>query len=103
MGEFSKNAFWGLMAPVIILGGIYTGVFTPTEAAGVGMVYSLFICAFIYRTLPPKELWKVILDGGKLTATLLFIVTGAMVFGQMITMLQIPEMDIRIPLRPSLL
>jgi C4-dicarboxylate transporter, DctM subunit len=51
----------------------------------------LFICAFIYRTLPPKELWRVILDGGKLTATLLFIVTGAIVFGQLITMLKIPE------------
>ena len=89
--EAFKQCFWGLMAPVIILGGIYTGVFTPTEAAGVGMVYSLLICAFIYRTLPPKELWRVILDGGKLTATLLFIVTGAIVFGQLITMLKIPE------------
>ncbi len=86
-----KECFWGLMAPVIILGGIYTGIFTPTEAAGVGLVYSLLICAFIYRTLTPKELWKIILDGGKLTATLLFIVTGAIVFGQMITMLQLPE------------
>jgi len=53
--EAFKQSFWGLMAPVIILGGIYTGVFTPTEAAGVGMVYSLLICAFIYRTLPPQR------------------------------------------------
>src|SRR4030067_2939457 len=60
-----KKSFWGLMSPVIILGGIYTGVFTPTEAAGVGMVYSLFICAFIYRTLSLKGLWQIMLDGGK--------------------------------------
>jgi C4-dicarboxylate transporter, DctM subunit len=86
-----KKSFWGLMAPLIILGGIYTGVFTPTEAAGVGMVYSLLICAFIYRTLSLKGLWQIILDGGKLTATLLFIVTGALVFGQVVTLLKIPE------------
>ena len=86
-----KKAFWGLMAPVVILGGIYTGIFTPTEAAGVGVTYSLIICFFIYRSLDVKQLLKVILDGGKLTATIMFIVTGAVVFGQLITMLQIPD------------
>ena len=86
-----KISFWGLMAPVIILGGIYSGLFTPTEAAGVGMAYSLFICAFIYRTVSFRGLWQIILDGGKLTATLLFIVTAALVFGQVVTLLKIPE------------
>ncbi|OPY92607.1 MAG: Sialic acid TRAP transporter permease protein SiaT [Syntrophaceae bacterium PtaU1.Bin231] len=86
-----RKAFWGLMAPILILGGIYTGVFTPTEAAGVGIVYSLVVCLFIQRTVDPKRLWKIVLDGGMLSATILFIVTGAVVFGQLITMLQIPD------------
>ncbi|MCX5818502.1 MAG: TRAP transporter large permease subunit [Deltaproteobacteria bacterium] len=86
-----KKAFWGLMAPVVILGGIYTGVFTPTEAAGIGVTYSLIICFFAYRSLNFKGLLKVILDGSKLTATIMFIVTGAVVFGQLVTMLQIPD------------
>jgi C4-dicarboxylate transporter DctM subunit len=90
-GAVLKKAFWGLMAPVVILGGIYTGIFTPTEAAGIGVTYSLIICFFIYRSLDFKKLIKVILDGGKLTATIMFIVTGAVVFGQLVTMLQIPD------------
>jgi C4-dicarboxylate transporter, DctM subunit len=89
--EAIKKAFWGLLAPIIVLGGIYSGIFTPTEAAGVGMVYSLLICAFFYRTLSLKKLCTIILDGGKLTAVILFIVAGAIVFGQLVSMLQIPE------------
>ena len=90
-GAVLKKAFWGLMAPVVILGGIYTGIFTPTEAAGIGVTYSLIICFFAYRSLDFKQLLKVILDGSKLTATIMFIVTGAVVFGQLVTMLQIPD------------
>jgi C4-dicarboxylate transporter DctM subunit len=86
-----RKAFWGLMAPAIILGGIYSGIFTPTEAAGVGATYSLFICAFIYRSLSFKKLWEIVFEGGKLASSLLFIVTSAMVFGQLVTLLKIPE------------
>jgi C4-dicarboxylate transporter DctM subunit len=86
-----RNAFFGFLAPIVVLGGIYSGIFTPTEAAGVGVVYSLLICALIYRTLSFKKLWHIILDGAKLNASIAFIVTGALVFGQVITMLQIPQ------------
>jgi C4-dicarboxylate transporter DctM subunit len=89
--EALKKSFFGILAPLIILGGIYSGIFTPTEAAGVGLVYSLFICGIIYRNLTFGKLWKIVQEGGKLTATILFIVTGALVFGQVVTMLQIPE------------
>jgi C4-dicarboxylate transporter DctM subunit len=89
--EAIKKAFLGLLAPIIVLGGIYTGVFTPSEAAGVGMVYSLLICAFIHRTLSLKKLGTIILDGGRLTSAILLIVAGAIVFGQLVSMLQIPE------------
>jgi C4-dicarboxylate transporter DctM subunit len=86
-----RMAFFGLLAPIIVLGGIYSGIFTPSEAAGIGTVYSLFICVIIYRSLSLKKLWRVILDGAKLNAALAFIVTGALVFGQVVTMLRIPE------------
>ena len=55
-----KDAFWGLMMPVIILGGIYGGIFTPTEAAAVAAVYGLFVGMFIYRTLRMKELLAIV-------------------------------------------
>lgn len=94
-GEVLKKAFFGLLTPIMILGGIYTGIFTPTEAAAIGVIYSLFICAFLYRTLNFSKLWKIIFDGAKLNAMILFIVTSAMVFGQVITMLQIPDRTVK--------
>lgn len=60
-----KDAFWGLMMPVIILGGIYGGIFTPTEAAAVAAVYGLFVGIVIYRTLRVKELIDVVIDSGR--------------------------------------
>lgn len=89
--EAMRKSFFGLLAPLIILGGIYSGIFTPTEAAGVGMVYSLLLCSTIYRTLSFRKLLEIIREGGKLTAMILFIITGALVFGQVVTLLQIPE------------
>lgn len=85
-----KTSF-GMLAPLVILGGIYLGIFTPSEAAGVGLVYSLIICAFVYRSLSLEKVRELLLDGAKLSSVILFIVTGALVFGQVVTMLQIPE------------
>jgi len=89
--ESARKVFFGFLAPVVVLGGIYSGIFTPTEAAGVGVVYSLVICAVIYRTLSFKRLLHIIFEGAKLNAAIAFIVTGALVFSQVVTMLQIPE------------
>jgi C4-dicarboxylate transporter, DctM subunit len=86
-----RTSFWGILAPVIILGGIYTGVFTPTEAAAVGIVYSIFVCVFFYRPFSFGKLKQIIMEGGTLASGILFMVTGAMVFGQVVTMLQLPE------------
>lgn len=99
-----KKSFFGLLTPVIILGGIYAGIFTPTEAAAVGVTYGLFICIFIYRTLSLKKLWQVIFDTAKLNALILFLVAGAMVFGQVVALLKIPDTVCaflsRLPLSP---
>jgi C4-dicarboxylate transporter, DctM subunit len=89
--ESLRKAILGLFAPVIILGGIYSGIFTPTEAAAVGMSYGLFVCVFLTRTIKWKELYQIILEGAKLTSLVLFIFTGAMLLGQVVALLKFPE------------
>lgn len=80
-----KDAFWGLLMPVIILGGIYGGVFTPTEAAAVSAVYGLFVGIFIYRTLKVKQLIKILVDSASTTATVMFITAAATLFAYVLT------------------
>ena len=62
-----KDAFWGFLMPVIILGGIYGSVFTPTEAAAVSVVYGLFVGIFIYKEIKLKDLWDLMVDSAKTT------------------------------------
>lgn len=75
-----KRAFWGLLAPVIILGGIYGGVFTPTEAAAVAVVYSVAVDMFIYRSLKPKEIIHIAAEAGVTSAVIMSIVVTAGLF-----------------------
>ncbi|MCD8339022.1 MAG: TRAP transporter large permease [Burkholderiales bacterium] len=76
-----KDAFWGIMTPVVILGGIYGGVFTPTEAAAVAIFYGLFVGIFIYRTINKFSiLVDVLVDSVKGTAVIMFVVTCAGLF-----------------------
>ncbi len=85
------KAFWGLMTPVLILGGIYSGIFTPTEAAGVGVTYGLLVSFFIYRAVSFANLKKIFIEGGKFTSMILFMVIGAILFGQVVAMMEIPQ------------
>lgn len=84
-GKFSeivqafKDAFWGLLTPVIILGGIYGGIFTPTEAAVVAVVYSLFLGLVIYKEFTIKDLWRVSAEAGVGSATIMIIIANASV------------------------
>jgi tripartite ATP-independent transporter DctM subunit len=75
-----KEAFWGLLAPVIILGGIYGGVFTPTEAAVVAVFYGFFVGAFIYRNLTVKILYEVLRDSAVSTSVVMSVVAFAGLF-----------------------
>ena len=75
-----KEAFWGLMAPVIILGGIYGGIFTPTEAAVVAVFYGIFVGAFFYRNLSLKILYEVLRDSAVSTAVVMIVVAFAGIF-----------------------
>ena len=86
-----KGSFWGLLLPIIVVGGIYTGAFTPTEAAAVGTVYALFITFVIYRTLSIKDLPSILLETVGTTAMIFAIMIGASLFGFVLTILQVPQ------------
>lgn len=86
-----KSSFWGLLLPVLVVGGIYTGAFTPTEAAAIGTVYSLFITFVIYRTLKLSDMPEILVDTVKTTSMIFAIMIGATLFGFVLTILQVPQ------------
>lgn len=75
-----KDAAWGLMTPVIILGGIYGGIFTPTEAAGIAVVYGLFVGIFVYKEIRLRELLRLFVDAAATSAIIMFIMSTAGAF-----------------------
>lgn len=85
-----KEAIWALLMPVIVLGGIYSGLFTPTESAVVGVVYSLFVGKFIYKTLTRKNYVEAVIDAGITSATIMILFGGANTFGRILTIGNIP-------------
>ena len=90
LGHF-REAVWGLLLVVIVLGGIYGGVFTPTEAAAVAAVYAFVAAVFIYGDLRLAEVPRVLLDSGRVTVMLMFIIANAVLFGHVLTTAQIPQ------------
>lgn len=86
-----RDSMWGLLLVVIILGGIYGGIFTPTEAAAVAAVYAFFIAVFVYRDLRMKDVPHVLLESGKVTVMLMFIVANALLFAHVLTTERIPQ------------
>ena len=75
-----KEAFWGLLMPVIILGGIYGGIFTPTEAAAVSVVYGLIVGIFIYKEVKLRDLFEILVDSAKTSGGIMLIVAAASLF-----------------------
>ena len=75
-----RTAFWGFLMPVIILGGIYGGIFTPTEAAAVSVVYGLIVGLFIYREVKLRDLYDLLVDSTKTTAGIMLIIGAATLF-----------------------
>jgi len=86
-----RKGIWGLMLPMIVLGGIYTGIFTPTEAAAISVVYALFVEFFIYKELTFQKLTNVLKESAILSGALLFILSCAMTFVWLLTSEQIPQ------------
>ena len=94
MGAFlraSKSGIWALGTPGIILGGIYAGVFSPTEAAGIACVYAILVTKFIYGDISWRGIWDVSINSMYLTAQVLIIVAGAGVFSWLLTVSGIPQ------------
>jgi C4-dicarboxylate transporter, DctM subunit len=86
-----REGVWGLLLIAIVLGGIYGGVFTPTEAAAVAAVYAFIITVFVYRELKLRDVPKVLLNAANLSAMLLYIITNAVLFSFLMTHEQIPQ------------
>jgi C4-dicarboxylate transporter DctM subunit len=89
-GKAFRDAFWALLVPVIILGGIYGGIFTPTEAAVVAVVYSVFIGVFVYRELTLQTLYEALKDAVLVNGATSFMVGFSMAFAAYLAMAQIP-------------
>ena len=89
--QLFTKALWGLMSPVIILGGIFTGYFTPSEAAAVAVIYSFFVALFIYHSITLKQCYKLIVNAGVTSALVMFIIATSKIFGWGLAFYQIPD------------
>jgi C4-dicarboxylate transporter DctM subunit len=86
-----RRSAWGLLLIVIVMGGIYSGMFTPTEAAAMAAVYAFIIAVFVYKDLKLAQVGKVLLDSASMSAMLLYIITNAVLFSFLMTSEQIPQ------------
>jgi len=91
IGQAFREGVGGLIVVVIIMGGIYSGLFTPTEAGAVAVLYSIFLCTVWYRTMNLTQLMAGILKAGKISAMIILIIVGANITGNLITMTQITQ------------
>ncbi len=86
-----RESIWGLLLVIVVIGGIYTGIFTPTEAAAISAVYAFFVAVFVYKDMSMKKVPKVLLDSANMSAMLLYIITNAVMFSYLMTSEQIPQ------------
>ena len=90
IGRTFLSASWGLMAPLIILGGIFSGVFTPSEAAVVAVNYAILVSLFVYRDLSFKQLYQIMVRAGVTTAVIMFVVAASSVLSWALSSWQVP-------------
>ena len=86
-----RDSIWGLLLIVVVMGGIYTGIFTPTEAAAMSAVYAFIVAVFVYRDLGLKDVPRVLLSSANMSAMLLYIITNAVMFSFIMTNENIPQ------------
>lgn len=87
-----RESIWGLLLIVLVIGGIYSGIFTPTEAAAMSAVYAFIVAVFVYKDLTLKQVPKVLLDSASMSAMLLYIITNAVLFSFLMTSENVPQM-----------
>ncbi|HLR68265.1 MAG TPA: TRAP transporter large permease [Virgibacillus sp.] len=85
------RAFWALGTPVILIGGVFSGIFTPTESGVVAVAYAIIIGLFVYRELKFKDLWKIFFQSAKTTSSIMFIIANASLFAYIMAYEQIPQ------------
>ena len=92
-GIFSilKDSIWALLSPVIVLGCIYAGIASPTEAAVISVFYALFVSLFIYKSIKVKEIWGIMVEAMKTYAPILFILAASTAFSRVLTLMQVPQ------------
>ena len=90
-GKTLRDSFWGLLLIVVVMGGIYSGLFTPTEAAAMAAVYAFFVAVFVYKDISLKDVPKVLLSSANMSAMLLYIITNAVLFSFVLANEQIPQ------------
>lgn len=90
-GRVTLDAAWALGVPVIIMGGIYAGIFTPTEASGVSAVYAIIVSIFVYKEMSFKDLIKTCVDSAETTAQVMLLLAAASIFGWILTVGQVPQ------------
>ncbi|HXV20943.1 MAG TPA: TRAP transporter large permease subunit, partial [Desulfuromonadales bacterium] len=86
-----RESIWGLLLIVVVIGGIYTGIFTATEAAAMSAVYAFFVAVFVYRDMKLKDVPKTLLAAANMSAMILYIITNAVLFSFLLTSEQIPQ------------
>jgi len=86
-----RQSVWGLLLIVVVMGGIYSGIFTPTEAAAMSAVYAFFIAVFVYKDMGLRDVPRVLLDSANMSAMLLYIITNAVLFSFLMTHENIPQ------------
>jgi len=91
VGKKFVTALWGLMCPGIILGGIFSGVFTPSEAAAIAVLYTFLVAIFVYKALDFKKFYKLVVGSGITSALVMFIIATSKVFGWGLAFYQIPQ------------
>ena len=89
LGRSFLDAFWAILMPFIILGGIYAGFFTPTEAASVAVFYAAVVCTLTYQKIKPKDMIEVLEESAKLNSLIYFIIMGSTLFSFLVTMEQL--------------
>ena len=87
-----KESIWAILMPIIVLGGIYAGIFTPTEAAVVGVVYALVVGKFVYHQLTLRKFLDGLLESSVLSATVMIVMGGASTFGRILTLESVPTL-----------
>lgn len=91
-GKLFLDSFWALLTPVIILGSIYGGIATPTEAAVLSVYYALFVSVFVYKTIQIQEIPAVFMESLKTIAPILFVLSAAVSFGRVLALMNVPQL-----------